>query len=100
MAHLDGSDEAGTLGGIAFLDAFGTAQEDRSNIILFEVEDDSPSPVGKLNEFPRLNTGQTVKTGYTVPDLKHGANFLQLALRLVSGELFSEDCGDFVRLQL
>ena len=72
----------------------------RSNIILFEVENDGSGSVRKFNEFPCLNAGQTVKTGYTVPDLKHGANFLQLALRLVSGELFPEDCGDFVRLQL
>jgi hypothetical protein len=98
VAHLDGSDKAGTLGGIAFLDAFGTAQEDRSNIILFEVQDHRTGSVRKFDQFPGLNTGQAVETGYTVPNLKNRTGFLELGLGLMACELFSENGGNFVRL--
>ena len=97
FTHLDRGDFARALHDRTFADTVGCAHKNGTNVIFFEVQNDSANAIFEFDQLARLSAVQAVNTGDTVAHLQHGANFLQISVCSEAGQLLFQYRGDFFR---
>ena len=78
FTHVNRGDDSGTLYRRAFFDALCGTQKHDTNVVFFEVQNDSAQAVLELYEFARLGVVHSISAGNTVANLKYGSNFFKL----------------------
>jgi hypothetical protein len=96
LADRNLNDATGSANGIAFLDVTVFAQNDRTDIVFFQVKGDTHDATGKFQQFRYGGVFQSVHAGDAVAYLKDSSNADFLGPALVLIQLLFQDAGDFI----
>ena len=96
LAHRHLQDPPGALRGVALPDRGHVAEENESHGRLFEVQCEAEHVVGQFHQLAVHDPLQAMHAGDPVPGRHDGSNFRDVDIRVMAGDLFPQQGGDFV----
>ena len=91
VGDLDRGDPLCAARLVALLDLVGAAEEDYTNVILFQVQHHAGDfPLGEFDEFAGLDLRKAVQPGDAIAYLQHRAYFVDIRFRSKAAELLSQ----------
>ncbi len=88
-------DGVGALYAVAFADFLVGAEDNRTDVVGFEVERHALNAIGEFDHFAGLHVIEAVDAGNTVTHRQHGTDFADFGFSTEIGDLVLDDLRDF-----